>query len=749
MSSKARVGVIALGLVLGVALLPSLLTLLVADQLPQALPSRFAVNGKVRAIAWRHLDLAALKWGPDLQETVTVGAVRAVYSVPGLWRKRVDGLIVSGLTIHLVNGKDGLRLRGFVPSSGPGDPPAPNKRDWRLPVGLGRLVIRQGLVVIHGQGAASAVPFELQLETVAGQPARLEFVLDLLPELQGATVKGEIDLAARTALAAIACHLPLPAVTQFWPALAGQGLTGELNVDAQLRLGDEGGAVRGTWSSVLVPPAKGARWLAEAASTSGEFSAALAPDDGGWRLAATGVVGGEAARDLTINAPGGRLRSGPLHLECQGQGQAKEGKLDLQLATERIAMEEVGLELGGLTVKLPWQWPVPVTGVASATGTTSVSQIKVQGKKLGGLDLAWQQEGLLGYRFKGAVHSGGVSKYALELEGGIDLAPEGQEPEFTLEASLPGLKLAGISPSEFIDLDETIELGGTLMAKAMLRRAGGPLEARAELAISDGRLAIANKEVEISGIKGGVHFPDLLARHSDSAVIGFQQAKVGAVALTEGRVTFHLDQGHSLFFEKAEAGWNDGTVQAMALSLSPGKRQARVDLYCDRLNLAKTFAQLGVKQLSGQGAVNGRLPLVYEDGKFSISQGFLYSTPGGGGEIRMAAHDLITAGVPAGSPQAGQLEFASAALQDFIYNWLTIGLDTEDDTLVVTMKLDGRPAHALPFRYDEGLGAFTRLTAAGEVGMNQPIRLDVNFRLPLNDLLGYGKGIKSLWDKRQ
>ena len=747
MSSKLRLGLIIGGLVLGVALLPSLLTLLIADQLPRAVPSRFAVNGKVRAVTWRHLDLAALRWGPDHQETLAVGEVRAVYSVPGLLRKRVDGLIVSGLTIHLVNGMDGLRLRGFAPSPGSGEPLAPKKRDWLLPMSLGRLVIRQGLVVIHEQGAAIAVPFEFYLETVAGQPGEMQFVLDLLPELQGATVKGKIDLAARTVLAAIACHLPLPAVTQFWPALAGQGLAGEVNVDAQLRLGDEGGSVRGSWSNVLVPPVKGVVLLAEAASTSGEFSAELAPEDASWRLAATGVVGGEAANGLTINGPGGRVRIAPLHLECEGQGQEKDGKVDLRLTTERITMEDVGLELGGLSLKLPWQWPTPVTVAASATGSVSVSQIKVQGKKLGGLDLGLQQDGLLGCRFKGAIRSGGVSKYALELKGGLDLAPERQEPEFNLEASLPGLKLAGINLGEFVDLDDKIELGGTLKAKATLRSAGGPLEARAELSISEGRLAIVKKEVEITGIKGGVEFPDLLARHSDSAVIGFQQAKVGALALTEGSVTFHLD--NSLFLEKAEADWSDGTVHAMALRLSPGKQQARVDLYCDRLNLAKVFAHLGVNQLSGQGTVNGRLPLVYEDGKFSISQGFLYSTPGGGGEIRMAAHDLITAGVPAGTPQAGQLEFASAALQDFIYNWVTIGLDTKEDTLAVTMKLDGRSAHALPFRYDKSLGTFTRLTTAGEVGMNQPIRLDVNFRLPINDVLGYGKGIKALWDQTQ
>ena len=46
-------------------------------------------------------------------------------------------------------------------------------------------------------------------------------------------------------------------------------------------------------------------------------------------------------------------------------------------------------------------------------------------------------------------------------------------------------------------------------------------------------------------------------------------------------------------------------------------------------------------------------------------------------------------------------------------------------------------------------GTFSRITAGGEVGINQAVKLDVNFRLPVNTLLEYGMEIKSLWDRAQ
>ena len=59
------------------------------------------------------------------------------------------------------------------------------------------------------------------------------------------------------------------------------------------------------------------------------------------------------------------------------------------------------------------------------------------------------------------------------------------------------------------------------------------------------------------------------------------------------------------------------------------------------------------------------------------------------------------------------------------------------------MQMDGKPVESLPFEYDSRTGLLQRIENAGQ-GIKQPIRLDVNFRLPLNRFLGYSGKIQDI-----
>jgi hypothetical protein len=59
------------------------------------------------------------------------------------------------------------------------------------------------------------------------------------------------------------------------------------------------------------------------------------------------------------------------------------------------------------------------------------------------------------------------------------------------------------------------------------------------------------------------------------------------------------------------------------------------------------------------------------------------------------------------------------------------------------MQLDGKPAEPLPFGYQDG----QIVTSQEGPGLQHPIRLDVNFRLPMQDLFQYGKNIQSMMEK--
>ncbi|MBW2367873.1 MAG: hypothetical protein JRH15_08295 [Deltaproteobacteria bacterium] len=53
------------------------------------------------------------------------------------------------------------------------------------------------------------------------------------------------------------------------------------------------------------------------------------------------------------------------------------------------------------------------------------------------------------------------------------------------------------------------------------------------------------------------------------------------------------------------------------------------------------------------------------------------------------------------------------------------------------MQFDGHPSDILPFVYKRELGGFARVEAGAQGSKFQGIRLDINFRLPLDDLMQY------------
>ena len=117
--------------------------------------------------------------------------------------------------------------------------------------------------------------------------------------------------------------------------------------------------------------------------------------------------------------------------------------------------------------------------------------------------------------------------------------------------------------------------------------------------------------------------------------------------------------------------------------------------------LAMVLEQLGAAQGSGEGAVNGVIPIRWSKGQLHFDRGFLYSTPGQTGTIRLQGTEMLLAGLPAGSPQHTQLDIATEALKDYIYNWAKLSLESEEDLLHIKLQLDGKPNRLLPFGYDQ------------------------------------------------
>jgi hypothetical protein len=146
--------------------------------------------------------------------------------------------------------------------------------------------------------------------------------------------------------------------------------------------------------------------------------------------------------------------------------------------------------------------------------------------------------------------------------------------------------------------------------------------------------------------------------------------------------------------------------------------------------------QLGAAEAGGDGTVNGRIPLRWVNGRLSFDNGFLYSTPGQPGKIQLKGTQKYLTGIPSGSPQHTQLDIATEALKDYTYQWAKLNMQSENDTLHLTLQLDGKPNRLLPFAYNQKLGQFMRVSGKGQAEF-KGIGIDMNFNIPLNQILHY------------
>jgi hypothetical protein len=252
-------------------------------------------------------------------------------------------------------------------------------------------------------------------------------------------------------------------------------------------------------------------------------------------------------------------------------------------------------------------------------------------------------------------------------------------------------------------------------------------------------------QLAIKGVQMSLSMPDLPdVRSAPGQQIRFSELSLGDLTTENGIMDFQIESLQSLLIEKIHFSWSGGKVDTQALRFSRGIEDYHVVLYCDRLNLARVLEQFGAAAAEGDGTVSGRIPIRYTKGGLSFNDGFLFSTPGAGGKIHLTGTEILTAGIPPDTPQFAQMELAREALKDYDYSWAKLRLNSEGENLLLQMQMDGKPAKTLPFVYKKELGGFIRVEAESEGSRFQGIRLDVNFRLPLNQLLQYKDLIKMI-----
>ena len=426
--------------------------------------------------------------------------------------------------------------------------------------------------------------------------------------------------------------------------------------------------------------------------------------------------------------------------EAGEEGQFKASGF-LELKNGKMQDKKSAVSVQNINGKIPWQWPPSST---STKGSIAVSKMYWQKNDLGNFkgDITLKETN---YFLDSSYTSNLFEGLALNISGQAGLSDTGFAADLQIQTqagSFASVNLGKINPS----LKDSY-LNGKLAIDGSMSLDNNGLQGQMLLNMQDGTLEFTEKEYVIDGIGLTVQLPFLPElRTGPTQQLRFNKASFGNISIHQGRVAWQLEPSGSVFIEESAFKWAGGTIYANGVRISPGDEQLTIPLFCDRLKLTEILQQFGIANAEGEGTVSGRIPLHMNKNTITFEDGFLYSSPGQGGSVKVAAFDLLTTGIPKNSPQFAQIDFAAEALKNFKYNWVKLLLQTTGEDLVMQMQMDGKPVQSLPFSYNSETGTFARLKD-NQRGVDQPIRLDVNFRFPLNRFLGYSGKIQDLMKK--
>ncbi len=391
--------------------------------------------------------------------------------------------------------------------------------------------------------------------------------------------------------------------------------------------------------------------------------------------------------------------------------------------------------------KIPWQWPV--------TDKETFGEIKAADISVGSYDLGAFLGDLrlkeMTYSLTGSHTGSLMPEIITRISGKAELTGSGLQGE--IAAHIDPTPLSSLHLGKFHSALNNAYFSGVLGLESFLRFNPAGIQGRVDGRVQQGRFEMPEKKYVVEDLDLSFVLPALPdLRSSPAQKIIIKRASAGDLVLEDGKIIWQLEPPDTILIEESRFRWAGGRIFTNAVRVSPDMKDLAITIFCDRLKLADLLEQFGVSNAQGGGTVSGRIPLTVSSKTIHFEDGFLYSSPGQGGSVRVAAFDTLAAGIPKNTPQFAQVDFAAEALKNFSYNWVKLLFNTEGEELVMQMQMDGKPVQSLPFRYDSRTGMLQRIED-GSQGINQAIRLDVNFRLPLNRFLGYSGRIQDIMDK--
>ncbi|MEM9495508.1 MAG: YdbH domain-containing protein [Pseudomonadota bacterium] len=231
---------------------------------------------------------------------------------------------------------------------------------------------------------------------------------------------------------------------------------------------------------------------------------------------------------------------------------------------------------------------------------------------------------------------------------------------------------------------------------------------------------------QTAGLSGDVAMASLWPPATDGTQeIAIGKVDLAALQLENGTVLFNMPGDDTFDVEQAIFPWFGGSIGVYGATAAMTGGEAMARLEARDVDLAKVLEFIDVDGLSGEGVLNGVLPLVVSEGKARIDGGRLSSA--GAGAVR-----YVGAAGEAAAAAGDQADVAFSILRDLQFDVLAVEVDGPlDGDLQFKMIFEGRGD--VPVSSQQGP---VRLA---DDKVRVPVKYTINLEAALLELLNQAK----------
>lgn len=368
---------------------------------------------------------------------------------------------------------------------------------------------------------------------------------------------------------------------------------------------------------------------------------------------------------------------------------------NLKLLSAEITGKD-GLQAEGVNLDFPYLFPFlnkrnseTEKSQSFETGTLNIKALRLADLDVGRVSGNIKQNPR-GFDFSGNIHSP-VKELEAKVFANIKLIDS--EPLANLDFRVGRTAISsGQNLGVLLPALGGIKLSGFVSGSAQLSLADNLLKSRASIKLEDTDVEDHNGAFKCRSINTEIEMKDMLGFTSGfSQELVFDRLEAGSFILNGGRIVFRIENPETIFVEEGEFKFCDGKVLVNPFRYETGREDFKVTLFCDRIDFDKMVnVLLGKQMASGDAELNGIVPLKIAKGVPVFRDGFLYSTPGVGGNLRFKDSGMISGGVL----------LVEEAMKDFNYDWIKLTMNTEKERLNMLVLVNGMPAQKLPLTYD-------------------------------------------------